>query len=95
MVRPESAFQTKCIELLEKHDFYARKMITMKAGLSDIIACAPTGRFCTFEIKREDDYNEPSALQHYNIAEVEKRKGYACSINSIEAMQQAIDSILN
>lgn len=72
----EQKLQTKILEWLKDHNFWAIKVIvSSKTGTMDIIACSPKGRFVGIEVKL--GANKPSALQSYNVAEVKKRNGIA------------------
>ncbi|BAM63080.1 hypothetical protein ETP1_029 [Edwardsiella phage ETP-1] len=72
----EQALQTKIMDWLKAHGFYAVKIIACsKAGTADILACSPKGRFVAIEVKY--GRNTPSELQKDFINEVERRDGLA------------------
>jgi len=72
----EQKLQTKILEWLKDHGFWAIKVIvSSRTGTPDILACSPKGRFVAIEVKH--GANKPSALQSYNVAEVAKRDGIA------------------
>lgn len=72
----EQALQTKILEWLKDHGFWAVKIIvSSRAGTMDIIACSPKGRFVGIEVKY--GANKPSALQSYHVKEVQDRGGIA------------------
>lgn len=72
----EQQLQTKILEWLKAHGFWAIKVVvSSKTGTPDILACSPKGRFVAIEVKY--GANKPSALQSYNVAEVAKRGGVA------------------
>ena len=72
----EQQLQTKILEWLKAHGFWAIKVVvSSKTGTPDILACSPKGRFIAIEVKY--GANKPSALQSYNVSEVAKRGGIA------------------
>lgn len=72
----ETAVQTKILDWLKAHGFWAIKVIVSShAGTMDIIACSPKGRFCGVEVKYGS--GAPSPLQKHHIEEVKKRNGIA------------------
>lgn len=74
MGKKETALQTKILEWLKKHHFYAIKVIVSSVnGTSDILACSPKGRFIAIEVKQGS--NTASALQNEYIAQVNMRGG--------------------
>ena len=80
----EQTIQGKIITYLEKQGFYVINVITAsKNGVNDLIACSPTGRFWSIEVKKPGE--EPSKLQFYNIDEVEERGGVAFWCDSFQS----------
>lgn len=72
----EQAIQAKIIKFLVAKGFDVVKIIRCnRNGVSDIIACAPDGRFWAIEVKCGN--NKPSALQEHYVSEILKRKGVA------------------
>lgn len=72
----EQKLQTKILEWLKDHGFWAVKIIvSSRTGTMDIIACSPRGRFVGIEVKH--GANKPSALQSYHVKEVQERGGIA------------------
>lgn len=78
----ESKLQTKIIKALEKEGFIVIKIIVAnKAGHSDIICCAPNGKFFAVEVK---DNDTPRALQEYRITQYRDNGGIAFWCDSFE-----------
>jgi hypothetical protein len=65
----EQAIQAKVLKFLEAHGFVTCKVITAnKAGILDIIACEPTGRY--WEIEAKTPVGKASKLQERRVKKV-------------------------
>ena len=65
----EQAIQAKVLKFLEAHGFKTAKVITAnKAGILDIIACEPTGRY--WEIEAKTPVGKASKLQERRVKKV-------------------------
>jgi Holliday junction resolvase len=72
----EQGLQAKIIKYLIAKGFDVIKIIRCnRNGVSDIIACAPDGKFWAIEVKWGS--NKPSALQEHYVSEILKRNGVA------------------
>ena len=72
----EQKTQSKILEWLMEHGFYARKILKAnKNGTPDILGCTPCGKFFAIEVKY--GCNTASELQKYNIKLIEQNKGIA------------------
>lgn len=86
----ESEFQALVLKYLEKHGYYAVKIITCsRSGWMDIVACSPTGRFVGIELKAGD--NQPDDLQKVHIQEVLKRGGIAFTAWTMAHIKEGLD----
>ena len=76
MAGPEKRYELKIRKLLTDHGWYVIKYFAngaTKSGIPDLLCCSPNGRFVAIEVKAE--HGKPSALQIYNIDEINKRNG--------------------
>lgn len=90
----EQQLQTKIMEWLKNHGFWAIKVVvSSKTGTPDILACSPKGRFIAIEVKY--GANKPSALQSYNVAEVAKRGGIAFVTWDLQTVVYKLQGELN
>lgn len=87
----EQALQKKIIDLLKSKGFDVVKIITCnRKGVSDIIACAPNGRFWAIEVKFGT--NKPSPLQSHYINEIDRRGGVAFVTWDLATVQKYLDT---
>ena len=83
----EQKIQGKIIKSLETKGHVAINLITAsKSGFSDIISCAPNGRFWSIEVKKPGE--EPSKLQHYRLNKFRKNNAIAFWCNSVEMFEK-------
>ena len=79
----EAKIQTKILAFLKKEGFVADKIIVAnKAGVLDIIACCPLGRYWSIEVKAPD--GTESKLQEYRRKLLLKNKAKAFTCYSYE-----------
>ena len=70
----EQDIQSLIIKGLQARNYYVIKiMVASKAGVPDIIACSPTGRFIAIEVKCPGELL--SKLQEVNIRKIRKCQG--------------------
>jgi Holliday junction resolvase-like predicted endonuclease len=85
----ESKEQAKVLKWLKANGFWVFKTIECnRAGIMDIIACAPDGKFVGIEMKYGS--NKASKLQAWNITEVIKCNGIAFVAWSLEEVKQRL-----
>ena len=85
----EQKLQAKIIKWMEAQGCYVIKVITgNKAGILDINACTPRGRFFAVEVKF--GRNQPSKLQVHHANEINKRNGIAIVAWDLETVQKAL-----
>ena len=77
----ESSIQAKVIKELKRRGYYVVRQYAVRAGVPDIIACSPTGKFCGFEVKNEK--GKATDLQLHNLQEINKCNGVAMVIRSV------------
>ena len=81
----EQKLQSKILAWLQDHGFYCIKVMkASKSGVPDIVGCTPKGRFFAVEVKYGS--NTPSALQTYNVKEINNRGGIACVAWDLETV---------
>lgn len=73
----ESQAVTKLISNLKQHGFFWKSADRFTSGIPDIIGCY-LGRFVGIEMKV--DNGKPTALQLYNIKQIQKNTGYTALI---------------
>lgn len=79
----EQAIQAKIIKGLEARNFYVVKtMVTNRAGVPDILACSPEGRFVAIEVKRPGGVL--SKLQEVHLRKIHERQGISFVAHSLE-----------
>jgi len=79
--------QALTLKELKKRKFFVVNVMTASTnGVSDILACSPTGRFYALEIKGDGDTLKP--LQRYFLNEVNKRGGIAMVIKDLEQLRE-------
>jgi hypothetical protein len=72
----EQQIQKRILDKLYSEGFYAIKVISAnRAGVVDIHACSPTGKYWSIEVKKPGE--KPSRLQSWNLDQVTKRGGVA------------------
>ena len=59
------------------------------AGLPDIICCIG-GRFVAFEVKRPT--GKLTKLQERALLRIQRAKGYACKVTSLQEVKEAIEN---
>ena len=65
----EQGIQSKVLKFLEKQGFRTAKVISAnKAGILDIIACSPKGRY--WEIEAKTLIGRASKLQEYRVKQI-------------------------
>lgn len=85
----EQKEQAKVMNWLKANNYWAIKTIECsRAGIMDIIACSPNGRFIGIEMKYGS--GKASKLQSWNILEVAKRGGTAFVAWSLEEVQEKL-----
>jgi len=83
----EQAIQAQISSYMSKKGFYVVKVITAnRAGVPDIVACAPDGRFWAVEVKRPGQ--KPSKLQLAHLRMVTKAGGVALWTDSFEEFKR-------
>ena len=88
-VKTEQQIQAEIIKWLKSRGYYVVKTIlTGKSGVPDIITCIE-GKFWAFEVKRPG--KKMTKLQEYNIEQIEKAKGNAWLVTSLEDVRRVID----
>ena len=79
----EQGLQSKIIDHLQAEGFIAINiMVTSKSGISDVIACSPTGRFWSIEVKDKDE--KPSTLQYDKLEQFGRRNAVSFWTDSWE-----------
>lgn len=69
----EQAIQAKILKFLEAKGFVTAKVVTAnRAGILDIIACSPEGRYWEIEVKTPD--GRASKLQEVRLDKLQKNK---------------------
>jgi len=87
----EQKLQSKVIKYLKSNGYYCVKVITATvAGIPDILCCSPSGQFVAIELKKPDVKAEPSALQKYNLEQIQKRNGIAICANSLKTIKDIL-----
>lgn len=87
----ESALQAKTIRRLELAGWYVVRVFSAtRAGVPDLTACDPQGKFWGIEIKRRG--GEMSDLQKYNKHKIEECNGEYRTIDCITALDELLDS---
>lgn len=87
----EQYVQKKIIQALEQRNFWTCKTITCnKRGVSDILACAPTGKFVAIEVKAEGKLHTVSALQQYQMDAINKIGGVAFAADSVQMVEEKL-----
>ena len=72
----EQKTQAKILQHLKANNFLAMKTIVMnRAGIPDIIACSPEGRFWAIEVKTPN--GRASKLQEWWIDQLQRRQAIA------------------
>ena len=85
----EQAIQSKIIKWLEKEGYYVVKTITCnRAGVPDILACSPAGRFVGIEVKTPTGV--VSKLQEVHIRRINEAGGLAMIARSLKEVQEAL-----
>ena len=87
----EQQIQSKIIKWLEKEGYYVVKTITCnRAGVPDILACSPTGRFVGVEVKTPTGVI--SKLQEVHIRRIQDAGGLATVARSLKDVQDLLVS---
>lgn len=90
----EQQIQKKIIDYLEKLGCICIKIITAnKAGFSDIIACSPSGRFISIEVKSKG--KKPTRLQAYKLAQFAEKNAIAFYADSFEMFLEKLQPYLD
>jgi len=85
----EQKEQAKVMTWLKVNNYWAIKTIECnRAGIMDIVACSPKGRFVGIEMKFGS--GRASKLQSWNILEVAKRGGIAFVAWSLEEVMEKL-----
>lgn len=85
----EQKIQKQIIELLEARKFYVIKIqAASKAGIPDIIACSPEGRFIAIEVKTLNTRDNVSALQKYNLYKIRRTGGISMVAWSVDMVKE-------
>jgi hypothetical protein len=80
----ESKLQKKIIQFLEAKGFYVVKIISAnKKGVPDLL-CSFSGIFVGLEIKAG---SKVSAIQNYHLEQIEKAKGLAFVVRSVDEVE--------
>lgn len=86
----EQTIQSKIIKWLEKEGFYVIKTITCnRAGVPDIIACAPGGLFVAIEVKTPT--GRVSKLQEVHVRKINYTGGIAFIARSLQEVKLALN----
>ena len=87
----EQALQKKILDYLDSKGFYTVKVISCnKRGVSDILACAPDGRFWSIEVKAPGKLSTVSPLQRHNLNEVSTRDGIALATDNLDEVKNLL-----
>lgn len=79
----ESKLQAKVLNVLKKAGYVVTKIVVANtAGVLDIIACTPEGKYLEIEVKFGN--NKMSALQEHRQEQVKKCNGITFTVWSIE-----------
>lgn len=82
--------QAKIIKWLEAKNYYVVKtMVTSKAGVPDILACSPKGRFIGIEVKCPGGVL--SKLQEVNLRKIQDRQGISFIAYSLEEVIRQLE----
>ena len=82
-MNPETKLQKKIVDELKKRGYQVyRQSYAPRAGTPDILACAPNGIFCGFEVKTPKGKTTP--LQDAHLKQIEDNLGIGRVIRSIE-----------
>ena len=85
----EQKLQAKIIDYLKSEGFDVVKIIRCnRNGVSDILACSPSGRFWAIEVKWGS--NTASPLQSHYINEITKRRGIAAVVYSLDEVKSLV-----
>jgi len=88
----EQALQKKILNWLDKQGYWTVKVITCnKNGTNDILACSPTGRFISIEVKREGLLHTVSKLQQYQIDRINEIGGVAFAADSLDMVKEVLN----
>jgi Holliday junction resolvase len=89
----EQTIQSAIIKWLEKEGFYVIKTITCnKAGVPDIIACAPGGLFVAIEVKTPT--GRVSKLQEVHVRKINNAGGIAFIARSLPEVKLRLSPCL-
>lgn len=89
----ETPLQDKIIKyLIRNHIWHFRYQVSNVYGLPDIIAIY-NGYFVGIEVKAEDGSGKPSGLQEKVVESIRKAGGYAGIIDSMEALEELLESV--
>ena len=81
----EQQTQSKILNWLQEHHFYARKIIKAnKSGTPDILGCTPCGKFFGIEVKYGT--NTADELQKYNLQYINQNNGIAFVAYDLETV---------
>lgn len=95
MANRESKIQKKILTAYEVRGFWVVKIVRCnKAGVLDIIACSPKGRFYATEVKDTGKLNEATPLQRRTVLEILSRGGRAAIFDNVAALELWLDSML-
>jgi Holliday junction resolvase len=84
----ESKIQKKIIDFLKSEGAYVVKTIVCsKNGIPDLLCCY-RGQFMALEVKTDE--GKTTALQEYNLKEIEKAGGIAITVRSIDDVKSII-----
>jgi Holliday junction resolvase-like predicted endonuclease len=90
----EQKLQKKMIAVLKEEGYSVFKTIQCnRRGISDIIACSPTGRFTAIEVKAPGKLRTLSPLQKIYIDEVNSRGGLAFVCDDLDDLKRYLDII--
>ena len=82
-MNPETKLQRKIVDELKKRGYIIyRQSYAPRAGTPDILACAPNGIFCGFEIKTPK--GKATELQLYHLQNIQHKNGIGKIIRSID-----------
>ena len=89
-MKSEQPIQSEVLEYLKSIGCYARKVVPIRAGTLDTVACCK-GLFIAIETKTE--IGETSKLQDYNVKMVHKAEGIAFVARSVQDVKDYFEKI--
>ena len=88
----EQQLQKQILKYLEAKGYYTVKsIVSNKKGVPDILACSPEGRFVAIEVKAPGKLNTVSALQDYNLQQINSNQGLAIVADSLKKFKNFYD----